>query len=268
MEQKAFDKIVARLKEELAPLGYTLKEDSVCRDDKGIHAYFIGEQMAYGIFYEKEQKRFNLAYCSLDNGQPEGKWHQRSVMLFDPETEEDAKNETESIIADFSDEVTEKGNQKAVLQQVVRYHQKKTSENKNNTLFFCNRMMTIFPELREETAQERITYGQIRTATFLENNILPKLRSLLQGNPPEATLKKLGKVLSEVYENGERDIASSITFVLMNQLSDDEIAKLDPFFTSEMKTGCQFSRKMRGKKLKPEKVKKQKRVVATMEDRY
>jgi len=268
LEQKAFKQVVTRLRAVLEKQGFPLNQDSVCQNSEGMHAFFIGREMAYGVFYEAEKKRFILRYCSVENGQPEGKWRNRSALLFDPENEEDASRQTDSIIADFTDEVTEKDNKEAVVQRVTKHRRHRGEESKTDALFFYNRLVNVFPELREEIIQERVTYGQIRTATFAREKVLPKMHTLLQGDAQKQQLKKLAEIYSELYANGDTDVHAVITFVLLNSLSDAEVEKLEPYFTPEMKIGCQFARKMRGKKLKPEKPKKQSknRVVATLND--
>ena len=262
LEQKAFEQVVLRMREVLEKQGYVLDENSVRKGKTGLRAFFVGAEMAYGIFYEAETKRFILRYCSVDNGKPEEKWRNRSTLLFDPENEEDASRMTDSIVADFTDEVTEKDNTAAALQQVKKHRRKKGEESKTDPLFFFNRLVNVFPEIREELIVERITYGQIRPASFAKEKVLPKTHALLQGTPAEAALKKLAEIYSELYMNGDVDVRSVITFVLLNDLSDEEAAKLEPYFSDDMKSGCKSARSMRGKKLKPEKPKKHRRIVA------
>ena len=262
MEQKAFEQVVMRMRAVLEKQGYVLDENSVRQGKTSLHAFFVGSEMAYGIFYEFDTKRFVLRYCSVENGKPEEKWRNRSVLLFDPENEEDASRMTDSIVSDFTDEVSEKDNTVAALQQVKKHRRKKGEESKTDPLFFFNRLVNVFPEIREELMVERITYGQIRTAAFATEKVLPKTRALLQGEASEAMTKKLADIYSELYMNGDVDVRSVITFRLLNPLSDAEVAKLEPYFSNDMKTGCQFARKMRGMKIKPEKPKKHRAIVA------
>ncbi|MCH4239004.1 MAG: hypothetical protein LKF71_01870 [Oscillospiraceae bacterium] len=262
MEQKAFEQIVASLRTVLEKQGYTLDEDSVREVKSGLQAFFIGKEMAYGVFYEAENKRFALRYCSVEDGRPEEKWRNRSVLLFDPENADDARSMTDSVIADFTDEVSEKDNTAAALKQVKKHHKKKTEESKTDALFFFNRLVNVFPEVREEIAVERITYGDIRTASFAREKILPKLHALLQGAENPAADKKVAEIFSELYENGDVNVRSVITFVLINSLSDAEMAVLEPYFSQGMKVGSRSARGLRGKKLKPEKPKKIKHIIA------
>jgi len=262
LEQKAFERIIKSLQAVLEKQGYVLDQDGMRKGDSGMQAVFVGKEMAYGVFYISGNKRFELRYCSVENDVPDEKWRNRSVLLFDPENEEDASSMTNSIISDFTDEVSEKDKTVAALQMVRKHRKKKNGESKTDSLFFFNRLVNVFPEIREELTVERITYGQIRTATFAKEKVLPKLHTLLQGAPSEAAVKKIGEIFSELYMNGDVDVRSTITFVLLNNLSDEETEKIVPYFTKDMKTGCTAARSMRGKKFKPEKPKKHKRIVA------
>lgn len=262
MEQKAFEQVVTRMREVLEKQGYMLDENSVRKGKVGLHAFFVGPELAYGIFYEFETKRFVLRYCNVEDGKPEEKWRNRSTLLFDPENEVDAHHMVDSIVADFTDEVTEKDNTVAALQQVKKHRHKKGEESKTDSLFFFNRLVNVFPEIREELTVERITYGQIRTAAFARETVLPKTHMLLQGVPDESSVKKLAEIYSELYMNGDIDVRSVITFVLLNDLSDEELAKLEPYFTDDIKKGYKSARSLRGKTLKPEKPKKRRHIVA------
>ena len=260
MEQKAFEQIAARLQAELEKQGFTRDEDST--PAKG-SVVFLGSDMAYGVFYEKESRRFSLRYCDVEEGVPSAEWRSRSVLLFDPENEEDAHRMAESIAADFVDEVTEKDNTAAAVKALAKTRHKKTEDSKTDALFFYNRLVNLFPELREEITVERITYGEIRTAAFAREKVLPRTHALLQkAAAPDTSLKKLAEIYSELYMNGDADVRAVITWVLLNSLSDEELARLTPYFSADMTAGCKAARHIRGKKLKPEKPHKMRHIVA------
>ena len=66
-----------------------------------------------------------------------------------------------------------------------------------------------------------------------------------------------------LYENGDMDVRSIITMVILNGLNPQMVQeKLVPLFTEDMQKGYKAGFKMKDKKVKPEKVKKQSKVVA------
>lgn len=259
MENKAFEQVVSSVGAALEKQGYTRQpQDESESGDRSV--LFIGPEMAYGIFYEAKQQRFLLRYCSVEEGIPDEKWRNRSVLLFDPEDEADAARLTDSIIADFTDEVAGQDNAKAALAKLKKTRRKK--DDTTDATFFYNRLVNIFPELREQILRERIRYGEIRQVTFARTEVLPRMQALLDPARDETAIKKLCGILCELYENGNFDVRSIITIVLLNNLSDPAYEALKPFFTKELDDAGREARALRGKHIKPEKPPKKKRIVA------
>lgn len=236
-----------------------MDKDSVRGDAKGLRAVFVGQDMAYGVFYDAPGKRFMLRYCAMTDGKPDSKWRNRSVMLFDPQDEADASSLTSSILADFSDEVGGAENSVAIMQQVKKLRKHKVGgENKTDPAFFFNRLVNVFPELREAVIRERITYGQIRPVSFTKEQVLPRLHPLLQENRNPSSIKKFADICNDLYGNGDIDVRSIITFTILNKLPDNELEVLKPLFNDDLGKGCKAARAFKDRKLKPEKPKKKK----------
>ena len=257
LESKAFAQVAASVGEALAPQAFE-KSDVASSENSAV---FVGKEIAYEVLYKPEEKLFLLRYCSAENGMPDEKWNTRSQMLFDPADEADASRLTASVIADFTDEVSAKENAAAALAKV-----KKTRKRKENTVdavFFFNRLVNLFPELREEIIQERIHYGDVRPVAFSKEHVLPKLEELLQRDVADApAVKKLGGLFNEIYENGDFDIRSILTFGLANNLSDGAFEALLEDCNKDTVTALKAARAIKDKPLKPEKPKKKKQVSA------
>ena len=67
-----------------------------------------------------------------------------------------------------------------------------------------------------------------------------------------------------MYKNGYLDLRSILTAVILNGVNDKAFETLSEKFGDELKKAAQFSRKLKGKKIKPEKKKKEKKVVARL----
>ena len=65
-----------------------------------------------------------------------------------------------------------------------------------------------------------------------------------------------------MYRDGDMDLRSLVTAALLNGLSDGAFQTVEGKLGDELKKCVKYSRKLRGKKIKPEKKKKQKKVVA------
>ena len=151
--------------------------------------------------------------------------------------------------------------------------QKKTRRTKDNErsvdpLFFLNRLVNFFPELKEEINEEKIVYGQVRAVTFVRSQVVPKVSRLLKSSPKTGTLEKLGSLLGDMYKDGDLDLRSVVTIALLNQLDDQDFETLKPHLGEELQKAVRFTRKLKGKKVKPEKKKKEKKVVARLDDKH
>lgn len=260
MENKAFAQVVSSVGAVLEKQGYTQQPQQEEGEAGDRSVLFLGPDMAYGVFYEAKQQRFLLRYCGMEEGVPDEKWRDRSVLLFDPEDEADAARLTDSIISDFTDEVAGQDNAKATLDKLKKNRRKK--DDTTDATFFYNRLVNIFPELREQIIRERIHYGEIRQVTFARTEVLPRMQALLDPVRDETAVKKLCGILCELYENGNFDVRSIITIVLLNNLSDAAYEALKPFFAKDLADAAKEARALRGKRIKPEKPPKKKRIVA------
>ena len=130
-----------------------------------------------------------------------------SRWLFEPE--ERPLAEAESIANDFV-ETIEGPRRVAAVQTAKR--KAKGGESNADPLFFYNRLVGIFPDLREEITEERSWYGMVRGVTFAKEHVLPKIESLLSSGRPEQ-IKRLCDILGDMYAAGDMDVRSIITIV-------------------------------------------------------
>ena len=70
LDQKAFDLIVEKTGASLAPQGFQ-------RDKNGENettALFVGESVAYSVFFDEQKKQFELRACAMTEDGPDEKW--------------------------------------------------------------------------------------------------------------------------------------------------------------------------------------------------
>jgi hypothetical protein len=255
LEQKAFDLIVSKVGEALSAQGYT-SAGSV-EEKEGHAALFTSENSAYSVLYNIGKKRFELRSCDADDGKPDGKWKSASIWLFDPD--ENVLSDAESIANDFVETIQ---GPKRVAEMKSKKRRKKDDDYNVDPPFFFNRFVGIFPELRDEINQEKITYGKLRAVTFARASLLPRLDSLCSNRSQQDAIKRCGDLLNDQYNVGDMDVRSIITIVLLNGLSDAALENLKPMLSDDLKKSHVSALKLKGKKIRPEKKKKQKRFVA------
>lgn len=256
MEQKEFDQIVGKAQPALEGLGFR-RTGSGSREQGEREAVFTGEDTAYGILYEEERKRFSLRICDLEDGKPNGSWKSLSVWLYDPAT--DSAAQAQSIMDDFAETVTGPKQKAAVT---ARKKRKKDDENNADPLFFFNRFVGVFPELRDELAAEKAAYGTVRPVTFARERLLPKIDGLLSSPAEKDRAAKCAALLNDQYVAGDMDVRSIITIVLLNGLGGSSVAALRPLLSEELEKSFKAGLKMKGKKVRPEKKKKEKKFTA------
>ncbi len=253
LDFNAFEIIKNKLAEPLAEQGFS--QPAVLEDEKGKAVMFSTEELAYSVLYNRTDKKFILRSSTLDEDQKPKEWKNLSTWLFDEK--EGTRSDVESIANDFVDVVSVP---KRV--ELVKQKKKKSKDDKTvDPLFFLNRLANIFPELKEEMKKERITYGQIRFATFAKEKVAPLCDDFIKKYQTSSLFEKLCDLFSDMYENGDMDVRSILTIAICNSISDESIQALSEKVSEELKKDFKYTRKLIGKKIKPEKKKKYTKVV-------
>ena len=254
MEQKAFELIIEKIAGPLSEQGFT-RQGGFISEEKGTSVLFTGENAAYSVFYDTAKKRFDLRTCSMTDDGPDNKWKSLSTWMFDPET--DPVSEAETIANDFMDTI--EGTKRIAVVQQERKKKKKEEDSTSDPVFFFNRMVGVFPELKAEMNQERIVYGKIRPVTFAREHLIPKMEALAIGYPNSDTFDKMCDLLNDMYQVGDMDVRSMITMVILNGIDDlDALRSMEEKFSDDLRKSYQCAKKYKGKKVRPEKKKKKK----------
>ena len=257
LDQKAFDTIVEKLGATLIAQEFTRAADE--NADGVRRAVFVSGSLAYAVTYTMSTKRMELCTCATADSEGEKKWKTISSWLYDPQPGEDG--DLESIVNDFIETV--EGPKRVAAVQTANKKRAKGDENNADPVFMFNRFSGVFSDLRGDLIEERSKYGTVRPIAFMRGSIVPRVQKTLAAPANEAQLQKLAELCSDLYENGDFDVRSILTMVLLNSLDEAAVReKLVPLFSEDLQKAYKSGLKLRGKKVKPEKVKKQSRVVA------
>lgn len=256
MEQKAFDLIAEKVGAALSEQGFSKAGELKEQDGRAV--LFTGEDTAYSLFYNQNKKRFELRTCDVDEGKPDCQWKSISIWLFDPEN--DNLSEAESILNDFVETIQ---GPKRVAALKTKKKRRKDDENNPDPVFFFNRFVGIFPALRDEMNDEKAKYGDVRAVTFARDSLVPKIEALCTQTTKQDQIKRCCDLLNDMYIAGDMDVRSIITIVILNGIDNQTaISNMEPLFNEELKKGYTCGLKLKGKKIKPEKKKKEKKFVA------
>lgn len=261
LNQKAFDLIVSKLAGVLEPKGFQ-RQPGTTDDPEGKSALFVGETTVYSVLYNESETRFELRVADMTDEGPDDNWRSISNWIFDEE--HDGIKEAESIASDFIETF-----QGASRQQAMRRAKRKANKDKDNNpdpVFFFKRLVTVFPELKDEIAQEVNTYESFRGVTFAKQYVLPKVQAQAKKKGADST-KKLATLMDDFYKNGDLDVRSIISMVLLNGITNPDdrsnlLEHMSPTFQKYYRRALPYQHK----KVRPEKEKRKRNLRDTSGD--
>lgn len=257
--QEAFDLIAGKMLTELESNGFRKLQDGSVSSGKP--TIFVGENVAYAVLYNNKIKRFDLRMASVEDDKPGEDWKNLSQWLFDAEG--DTLRDAESIANDFLDTVTV-NKQKAKAASNKQQHSKKdkNGDRTADPIFFFNRMAAVFPEMKFSLQAMKSEFDGVLPVTYAKEIVAPLVKNLVETGVDEDKIAKMAEVLSACYKSGSLDVKGIITMNILNALEKDAFDRLQDLLSDELKKAAKFGWKMRGKKVKPEVVKKSRLLAA------
>ena len=196
------------------------------------------------MLFDTQKKRFELRSGTADEEGAVSSWRSLSVWLYDPEENDMAT--AADIAADFANTI--QGPKRVAALQTAKKRRRKDEENNPDPVFFFNRLVNLEPSLKGKMLEERVKYGDIRNVAFAREEVVPVVQGLLASGTPEQ-VEKLAGIFNELYENGDMDVRSILTIILLNSLEPAAVQeKLAPHFTEDMAKGYKAGLKMKGKR--------------------
>ncbi len=234
------EKVFAALK------GQGFNREKVADSDKELVALFTGNAVAYSVVYYIEKMHVVLRSCSMTEDGPDNEWKTMATWMFNPET--DTLKEAESIANDFVDTVTAT----TAVKRVKQAKKKKGDDGNADPLFFAKRFVNFFPELKDIIKEEQEGYEEFRGVYFTRTYIVDRVNALL-ARGAKNEINKLAQMISTQYSNGDKDTRSIITIVVLNSIEEKYAESFNERLSEELQKAWFYARKMKGKKVKPEK---------------
>lgn len=249
MEKNSFSYISERINLSLSEKGFKLKNENN-------ELFCEKEETEYLVKYDAGNKRIELKIRSKSEDGEENDWKILSSWLLDAET---SNRDADMICQDFIETIL--GPAKKQIRQPVK---KSKSENGNiGSLFFANRMVNIFPDLKQKIYVEKECYSEFRGVKFTKENIVPEIVSLLDDAKDKKRIEKLFLLLNDLYDNGSLDVRGIITMIILNSIEGEEKISLSKqYMSKELISAWSAAEKFKGKRIKPEKPKKKRSFIA------
>ena len=212
-------------------------------EKSGNCALFLSKKVKYKMEIFKDEKKICLKSCDNDC---DDEWEEISSWLFEENGMSDKY--INMICNDFAETMCCSG--KTKMRSSIS--SKKSKKKVSDSIFFANRLVNIFPELKSEIFIEKECYSGFRGTIFVEEKILPKILDLLKQGKDLKRIERLFKLLSDLYKNASIDIRCLITMGIMNNITDDKaVASASKYIDDDLKKAWEMSKKFKGKKIRP-----------------
>lgn len=234
MELKnAFSVIEKQLTNKNNELGF--KRSSA--DDKSI--VFSGDKGMYRLVYNPDGPVLEFD-CAYETDESEAKWKTISKTLFELDSieERDAKSTANEI----SDEISSlfAARKKVDLDKIKMPKAVSRTKAKNGSINYdtdslANRFGVLFPDLKDEIKRNIAAYGEFLPETFFMEYGTPRVLDVLR-NGSDAEVKKMFKMLNEVYEDGTNEVQDIIGVTILGEMKGDKelMARADEYMIEYM----------------------------------
>ncbi len=144
-----------------------------------------------------------------------------NLLDLDTYEERDIKSLSNEIFETVSTSYGKKAKQvvKKAPQTISKSAAKNGTEYDANTL--ASRISTLYPELKEAYKENFQTYDEFLGEDFFVNHANKYIMETIRSNDT-ATMKKLFKILSDIYENGSNDVQDLVVVTILGEIDNDQ----------------------------------------------
>lgn len=220
MELKdAFQMIEKQLANKNKTLGFQCKS----ADDTSI--VFTGDKGMYRLVYSGENHILEFD-CAYEQADAQAKWNTVSKTLFEPESI-DERN-IKSTANEIEDEITSlfASKKKTDLDKIKMPKAVSRTKAKNGAISYdtdslANRFGVLYPDLKDEIKRNIAAYDEFLPETFFMEHGTPRVLEVMRSGS-EAEIKKLFKMLNEVYEDGTNEVQDIIGVTILGEMRGDK----------------------------------------------
>ncbi len=144
-----------------------------------------------------------------------------NLLDLDTYEERDLKSLSNEILETVSTSYGKKAKQvvKKAPQTISKSAAKNGTEYDPNTL--ASRISTLYPELKDAYKENFQTYSEFLGEDFFVNHANKYIMDTIRSNDT-ATMKKLFKILSDIYENGSNDVQDLVVVTILGEIDNDQ----------------------------------------------
>lgn len=202
---------------------------------------FSGEKGVYRLVFDSSNSIMSFE-CAYDTEAQEPEFNTLSRSLFDPVSynEKDAK----SLSNEIRDELTSlfMARKKVNLDKVKMPKAVSRTKAKNGIISYdtdslANRFGTLYPDMKDAVKENIAKYGEFLPETFFTEIGTERVMDVI-ANGGEAEVKKLFKMLNEVYEDGTNEVQDIIGVTILGEMKNDpKLMEVADKYMSEYMSG-------------------------------
>ncbi len=212
--KEALSLILKNCSEKFEQIGFT--SSAVCEDGEEAYVDFAKDDVTIRLLSHD-----NLLDVTEKVG--EGDFVKVESNLLDLETfeERDIKSLSNEICETVSSSYGKKARQvaKKAPQTISKSAAKNGTEYDANTL--ASRISTLYPELKDAYKENFQTYDEFLGEDFFVNHANKYIMQTIRSYDSQ-TMKKLFKILSDIYENGSNDVQDLVVVTILGEINNDE----------------------------------------------
>lgn len=216
-----FKSVLDGAAESLKALGFEAKTDIAASEDEVIVKYANASNVLR-ITYSDEK----ISIYSGNDIENLDDTPSKTLLLLLPENAD--SKDVKFVVGEINESLKEKFGKKTVnSKKATQKAQQTVSKNavKNGSFYdpntLASKLCLVFPELREAYKENLATYPEFLSEEFFVNHATTKVIDAIKENNPQ-TMKKMFRILNEIYEDGTNDTQSLIAVTILGELNNDK----------------------------------------------
>lgn len=200
---------------------------------------FAGEKGMYRLRYTGNNHILEFD-CAYEKDINTANWNTISKTLFEPEAIDE--RELKSTANEIGDEISSlfAARKKVDLDKIKMPKAVSRTKAKNGSINYdtdslANRFGVLYPDLKDEIKRNIAVYGEFLPETFFTEHGTPRVLDVMRSGK-EVDIKKLFKMLNEVYEDGTNEVQDIIGVTILGEIKGDKalMAVADQYMSEYM----------------------------------
>ncbi len=212
--KEALALILKNCSEKFEQIGFTA--DAVCENGEEAYVDFTKDDITIRLLSHD-----NLLDVTEKAGDGDFVKVESNLLDLDSFEERDIKSLSNEICETVGSSYGKKARQvaKKAPQTISKSAAKNGTEYDANTL--ASRISTLYPELKDAYKENFQTYDEFLGEDFFVNHANKYIMQTIRSYDSQ-TMKKLFKILSDIYENGSNDVQDLVVVTILGEINNDE----------------------------------------------